>query len=728
MVRPTAVKKALILLSQTTNDFRLYTILTSLLSPPYHTGIHVPLTQNQINAALWFSAATKFARFLLYYRYISGAYPEGHKPTPHPLSVPYVLEQVRAWAAKGFEGGQEGFKKVKVTKAMLRAFGKNNKVLEVPPLTLEFALAMRSLDETVFAIDGQQNGYERTKWPVTVVLYDVFVRNVSLEKGAEIHEHMMRMVMDWQNAIRGDLLKLGHVSPANCGSATPDGQGCKWNSGGWRLRGLLPHKLFFPTDTYDWPKIKPKAVYSTAALTKIGFTETVGALPVHEYVDFEQVEAGTCPLVQEPSCAICRLEWEPIDTLSKLSCTHIFHSSCLAEWFTSQTTMPDGPGGGMRNPSCPMCRVEQEYTRIFHPDTLPFRDAHRRGRDWPWDDLPRFSPEHFLLHRQPCAGEFRLTHPTLQLWLYVREMYNHGRRLCWAIGKLGWAPRGVAIREYAGIAMYESVSDCDEAMDLVSLPGTEDGFEGELGFLDENRYRYRWEDYGWGGVTKAFLRELGAGEREVRIMVRDFPGLGPYVEPGRRSRRLINARWRGDESEDEEDEWIGLGPDEDEFGDSEGEGEGEGEGDADDEDDGDYEMDDDDDTDSGSNTDTDTDSDISGSVTERDAATDTEMDADSASDSDISDVIHVYDASADRDTPMGDADADAEPETAAAAAATPRARAASARVRPVAVDDMDTDTDMDTPMVGESGSGEGETETETEEESDVEFILDSPRG
>jgi len=513
--QPAAAKGALVLLDQTTHDYTLYNTIVHLLSPPNHPNITALLTQDTIDAIRWISAVTKFTRLLLFYRYVSGGEPLLKYPNEHYLSAPYVLEQIRAWIAFGRLRPFE-FHKFKVTGRRARKLLKpvRLKGWGIPGQTSEyFKQRMQEFDEGVLAtITGE--------YVVTEAIYDIFVRQCSLKKGSRIHWALTKQVMKWHNAIRTDLLELGKVRPENCGRKQADGEGMDWDTkGGWRLKWLLLGDIFFPPD-YGWRKVKPQPEYDAARSTKIGFASHAKGL-VHQYVDYKTVMADKCKVVTESSCPICVCDWESTDTISKLECGHAFHSNCIMIW-----ARPQASRSISITATCPLCRAPQTIERIFHPDTIPFRDPGKRGTGWCWEgnNLFRHSPEHYLLNQQPCRGVNKLSHTTLQMWLYVRETYNHGRRHCWAIRELGWAPN-VVIRPYGGAVILADVSeyDLDNDMDTRSLSD----WSGQS--LDDDEIRFRWGDYGWGGITTEYLRELGAENSEVQRLVRFHPELAPRI-------------------------------------------------------------------------------------------------------------------------------------------------------------------------------------------------------
>ncbi|KAF8435900.1 hypothetical protein BGX38DRAFT_105459 [Terfezia claveryi] len=524
------VKRALVLLDQTTHDYALYDTIVHLLSPPNHPNIVAMLTQDTIDAIRWISAVTKFTRLLLFYRYVSGGEPLLKYPNGHRLSVAYVLEQIRAWILSGrLRPFDKEFHTFEVTE---RRAGKllNPQRLEgrgIPGQTSEyFKRRMREFDAGVLATTT--GGYVATE-----VIYDIFVRRCSLKEGSRIHWALTKQVMKWHNAIRTDLLEIGKVRPENCGRKYADGEGMDWKTkGGWRLKWLLPGDIFFPPD-YGWRKVKPQAVCEPKRLTKIGFASTARGM-VHQYVDYETVMANGCKLVTESRCPICVCDWESTDMISKLQCGHVFHSECLITW-----ALPRALGNSFVKPTCPMCRAPQTMERTFHPDTIPFRQPGNRGTGWCWagNNLFRHSPEHYFLNKQPYKVN-KLIHTTLQMWLYVREIYNHGRRHCWAIRELEWAPN-VEIRPYGGALILADVSDCDSLLDNMDSRS----FSDES--LEDEETKFRWGDYGWGGITTEYLRELGAEESEVQRIVEFHPGLAPRIhnEAGRLPVSLDIDRW-----------------------------------------------------------------------------------------------------------------------------------------------------------------------------------------
>jgi len=524
---PVAAKRALVLLDQTTHDHVLYETIAHLLSPPDHPNITVLLTQDTIDAIRWVSAVTKFTRLLLFYRYVSGGEPLEVYPNQHSLSAPYVLEQIREWIVSGLSGSfDKEFYTFKVAQRKLKKTPTPAR-RGTPGQTSEYLQRrMQEFGEGVLAtVTGE--------YVVTDTIYDIFVSRCSLEEGSRIHWALTKQVLKWHNAIQADLLELGKVRPGNCGRKQADGEGVDWKTkGGWRLKGLLPGDIFFPPD-YEWRKVKPQAVYDTTGITRIGFTGTTKGL-VHQHVNYRTVMADKCKVVTEFRCPICRCDWEPTDAISKLKCGHVFHPECLMTWTCPQVSR----GNPEVKPTCPMCRAPQIIERVFHPDTIPFRDPGKRGTGWCWEgnNLLRHSPEHYFLNQQPCRGVARLTHTTLQMWLYVREMYNHGRRHCWAIRELGWAPH-ITIRPYGGAVILADVSDYNQdidTMDSRSMPDLDEELEGPENeeFLAQDEIRFRWSDYGWGGITTEYLRELGAGRAEVQSLIEFHPGLAPTLDEG----------------------------------------------------------------------------------------------------------------------------------------------------------------------------------------------------
>ena len=116
------------------------------------------------------------------------------------------------------------------------------------------------------------------------------------------------------------------------------------------------------------------------------------------------------------------------------------------------------------------------------------------------------------------------------MWLYVREIYNHGRRLCWAVRELELHVEH-PIREYEGLAVWEDVEHINESFDTQIVPGLEqlrDIYNGNQEREPQLPDRQnRWEDFGWGGITRAFLRELGATDHEITTVAIYNPGLAP---------------------------------------------------------------------------------------------------------------------------------------------------------------------------------------------------------
>lgn len=56
------------------------------------------------------------------------------------------------------------------------------------------------------------------------------------------------------------------------------------------------------------------------------------------------IQSGPCPDDQVgTTCIVCQDVLNKDDMITALSCSHIYHSNCLAEW-------------GKYNPSCPQCR------------------------------------------------------------------------------------------------------------------------------------------------------------------------------------------------------------------------------------------------------------------------------------------------------------------------------------------------------------------------------------
>uniref|UniRef100_A0A3B3Q8R5 E3 ubiquitin-protein ligase RNF181 n=1 Tax=Paramormyrops kingsleyae TaxID=1676925 RepID=A0A3B3Q8R5_9TELE len=84
-------------------------------------------------------------------------------------------------------------------------------------------------------------------------------------------------------------------------------------------------------------------------------------------ITFEQADRGL-------KCPVCLLEFEEDETVRKMPCEHLFHSSCILPWL------------GKTN-SCPLCRLElptdnQEYEE-FRKDKVSAPDT-RRCRMHTW--------------------------------------------------------------------------------------------------------------------------------------------------------------------------------------------------------------------------------------------------------------------------------------------------------------------------------------------------------
>lgn len=80
-----------------------------------------------------------------------------------------------------------------------------------------------------------------------------------------------------------------------------------------------------------------------------------GTSEAEEEAQMEQAQR-TVPVQPPTECSIC---WEPLGTrpLEQLPCSHLFHLSCLAQWFRTA----DGSSGPDATKSCPICR--QPLTR-----------------------------------------------------------------------------------------------------------------------------------------------------------------------------------------------------------------------------------------------------------------------------------------------------------------------------------------------------------------------------
>ena len=516
MVRQHAVRQALLLLSQTTNDFLLYTSMVQLLTSPNHQGdITIPLSDNTVNMIRWISAMTKFTRFFLYYRYVNGmSLPDGEvnmDAGSGQFSAPWVLEQLRNWIAAGFVGH---FADVWVNVKTITRQGKEV-VLGLPlPPSEEIRL-------TALCFEKYIKTAEKRDVLVIDTIYDVLVGSISLEKAAEVGERLTKMVIEWKDLLVQDLLDVGHVRAEHCGGNIPDGKdNLEWNNA-WRLKRLLPQGIFWPAD-YDWPKHKPSPVYGMLGVVRVGFKQTEPPI-LNEVVPFDKAKEE----VNEVCCAICRDDWEVSDVLNKLPCKHVFHKDCIESWWGLPIEDSEH-----RSRDCPLCRTVCKWERIFHPNTIPIREPGRRGRDWCWEpeNLPLHSPEHYLLNKFPVSRVHLIVHRGLLMWLFVREIYNHGRRLCWAVRELGLHIEH-PIREYEGLAIWEDVEYINELFDTRIMP-----------MLEVVRRRYndqepqhplqqdiqiRWEDFGWGGITRAFLSELGAADQEITTVVINNPGLAP---------------------------------------------------------------------------------------------------------------------------------------------------------------------------------------------------------
>lgn len=55
---------------------------------------------------------------------------------------------------------------------------------------------------------------------------------------------------------------------------------------------------------------------------------------------------------KESTCSICQNMIKIDDSISELTCSHVFHYDCITEW-------------GKYKPSCPLCRVDIPYHSIF---------------------------------------------------------------------------------------------------------------------------------------------------------------------------------------------------------------------------------------------------------------------------------------------------------------------------------------------------------------------------
>ena len=522
MVCTPAVKRALLLLSQTTHDFLLYNSMGKLLNPPNHQpDILTPLSDNTVNMVRWISALTKFTRFFLYYRYVNGKslQPGEMAADCSQFSAPCVLEQLRNWISAGFVGE---FAHMQISpKAVARHRGE--KVQGLPMTNShEARVAVLTFEKNILKTAAKRDV------PVIEVIYDVLVGGISIEQAAEVGERLTKMVIDWKDLFSQDLLDHGCVRAENCGGKSPDGHDrLSWDSGGWRLKGLLPLGIFWPPK-YDWLKYKPLPVSHIPIIHTMVFQQRDPPC-LGEVIAFEEAEKA----LNDTCCAICRNNWELTDKLSKLPCNHAFHKECIDNWWEHREKY-----GHRRITDCPLCRKVYSMKKdcLFHPDTIPFREPGRRGRDWCWErgNLPRHSPEHYLLNRFPARGTHRWTHRGLLMWMYVREIYNHGRRLCWAIRELG-LPESFCIRTYEGLAVWEDVGHLNEALDTRSIPSLQE-YQRYLTNSTtspplQHDMRNRWEDFGWGGITLAFLRELGASEEEITRVVSCNPSLAPRV-PG----------------------------------------------------------------------------------------------------------------------------------------------------------------------------------------------------
>lgn len=510
MARGPAVQQALLLLTQTTHDFLLYSSMGKLLGPPNHQpDILAPLSDNTVNMIRWISALTKFTRFLLYYRYVNGRslQAEAMAADGGQFSAPWVLEQLRNWAAAGFVGE---LAHVQVSPMAVARQGKEKvKGLPLPPCD-EIRLAVVSFEKNILETAKQRDV------PVTEVVYDVLVGSISLEKAAEAGERLTKMVVDWNDLLAQDLLESGCVRAEHCGGDAPDGHDrLPWASTDWRLKGLLPPGIFWPPRC-DWLKYKPLPVTRVRAIHTIVFEQTKSPC-FSEVITLENAETA----LNEVRCAICQNKWELRDKIYKLPCKHVFHKECIGNWWQRHAT------------DCPLCRKMCSMKKgcIFHPDTIPFREPGRRGRDWCWEpgNLPRHSPEHYLLNKFPAHGTHRYTHRGLLMWLYVREIYNHGRRLSWAIRELGLA-KEYHIRTYEGLAVWGDTRHLNEALETRGLPSLQEYRRRSSASPPlQHDIRNRWEDFGWGGITLPFLRGLGVSEEDITRLVSCNPSLAPRI-------------------------------------------------------------------------------------------------------------------------------------------------------------------------------------------------------
>ncbi|EPS72594.1 hypothetical protein M569_02164, partial [Genlisea aurea] len=68
--------------------------------------------------------------------------------------------------------------------------------------------------------------------------------------------------------------------------------------------------------------------------------DTLASLPFTEFKSQGTAAEGSCD-----SCVICRLDYEDGDTLTVLSCKHLYHPECIKSWLKI-------------NKVCPVCSAE----------------------------------------------------------------------------------------------------------------------------------------------------------------------------------------------------------------------------------------------------------------------------------------------------------------------------------------------------------------------------------
>ncbi|KAF8458569.1 hypothetical protein BDZ91DRAFT_743160 [Kalaharituber pfeilii] len=577
-------RRGLVTMAMTDADFMLYRETIGVLQAH---PISAPLPPAQQAYVRLLSFATKFLRYLLYYRYRNSRNPQGLFRHASRWSPRYVLEQFRLWVAAGCQSGpiphpRLFHKKIHSVRVSEEA------ISLVEHLTPRQVTVLEMLDNRQFyTLHGScTRPMDNKDLPsVTSIIYDVFIRGLTLEESALAAQRLTEATIALKEPIISDLETHGLVLPGTWSNPKHDGADSEiYGHSEFVLTDLLVFNFFFPED-FNWPKAKPPILREISGITKYRFgAECCSAPPgLTHMIAFPCSEKSKvnhhCPistyLTEHDDCPICRAEWEEKDDLTLLDCGHTFHEQCISQWVASSAT----PGQAA---TCPLCRRTHQSHVIFHPDRLKFRAKGERGKHWPWNPecLPFHSPEHFLLRKYPAQEALLATNnsdpaplpetDTHLLWLYAREMYNHGRRLTWCLAALGWIPTNLAQppRAYGGVGMWGEVDTLDEDIDRHSLFQPHDDEEidpdvlvGILGAYDRNEEpdRSRWSDYGWGGVTKEALEKLGASQVEVRKVLKVNIGLAPNSAEDFRNfvygpYGLMESRWSTSETEEGEDD------------------------------------------------------------------------------------------------------------------------------------------------------------------------------